>query len=292
MTQAPYVPIPRGPHISTAERWNVARMRTAFGQAPTSLRGAQDPRLWYMPPADDWTEGNEACDFAAKKGFPLDPWQDWSLRNAMATVKGPGLKWAAFEVGLIVSRQNGKNVIAEARELVGLFVIREPLIIHTAHEFKASVEQFRRLRAKIEDDDWMRKQVKTITTSHGDEAIELLAKPTLILGAGDKMVRQSIGPRLRFLARSGGSGRSFTCSLLVWDEAMILTKEQVGAAMPTLSAVKNPQLWYMGSAGNEASVQLAQIRSRGVKGDAKRLAGQPYLDETGEKARDNSAGKP
>jgi hypothetical protein len=30
-------------------------------------------------------------------------------------------KWAAFEVGLDVSRQNGKGGILEARELAGLF---------------------------------------------------------------------------------------------------------------------------------------------------------------------------
>lgn len=272
------IPVPRGPHVREIDKWNAVRYRDDY--LAGKLCGAQDPRLWYSSPADDWTEGVEACEFADQKGWPLDPWQEWCLKQSMGTVAG--LKWSAFEVGLIVSRQNGKNQIAEIRELAGLFLINEALIIHTAHEFKASVEQFRRLRAKIEDDDWMRKQVKTITTSHGDEAIELLPRPTLIMGSGSKMVKRSVAPRLRFLARSGGSGRSFTCNLLVWDEAMILTKEQVGAAMPTLSAVPNPQLWYMGSAGNEASVQLAQIRSRGVKGDAKRRAGLPYTDEAGQ----------
>lgn len=278
-TRREFVPVPRGPHVNDHERYNYARMRQDYEHQ--NLRGAGEPRLFYNPPADSWDEGEEACEFARQKGFPLDPWQEWDLKNAMATVGGQG-RWAAFEHGLIISRQNGKNAIAEVRELAGLYLLREPLIIHTAHEFKASVEQFRRLRAKIEDDDWMRKRIKSITTSHGDEAIELLPEPTLIIGPGSKLVKQKVAPRLRFLARSGGSGRSFTCHLLVWDEAMILTKEQVGAALPTLSAVANPQVWYMGSAGNELSVQLAQIRARGVKGDALRRAGKPYLDETGE----------
>jgi hypothetical protein len=52
-------------------------------------------------------------------------------------------KWAAFEVGLNVARQNGKGSILEARELAGLFLLGERLIIHSAHEFATSLEAFR-----------------------------------------------------------------------------------------------------------------------------------------------------
>ncbi len=44
----------------------------------------------------------------------------------------------ASDVGLIISRQNGKGTVLEVRELGGLFVLGEELIIHTAHEFKTA----------------------------------------------------------------------------------------------------------------------------------------------------------
>ena len=56
-------------------------------------------------------------------------------------------KWAAFETALIVPRQNGKGSILEARELAGLFLFGEQLILHSAHEFKTAQEAFRRVLA-------------------------------------------------------------------------------------------------------------------------------------------------
>jgi hypothetical protein len=76
-----------------------------------------------------------------------------------------------------------------------------------------------------------------------------------------------VGARLRFLARSRGSGRSFTADCVVYDEAMILSDDQVGASMPTMSAVPNPQMIYTASAGYHDSVQLATVRRRVLRND-------------------------
>ena len=63
-----------------------------------------------------------------------------------------GGKWAAFEVGLIVARQNGKGTVLEALELAALFLFPDVrLILHSAHEFKTAQEAFLRVRALIED---------------------------------------------------------------------------------------------------------------------------------------------
>jgi hypothetical protein len=45
----------------------------------------------------------------------------------------------------VVPRQNGKGTILEARELAGLFLLGERLLIHSAHEQDTSLEHFRRL---------------------------------------------------------------------------------------------------------------------------------------------------
>lgn len=186
-------------------------------------------------------------------GLHLDPWQQYVMRGALSE-RADG-KWAAFEVGLIVSRQNGKGSIIEARELAGLFLLKEQLILHSAHEFKTCAEGFRRLLFLIENTPDLSRRVKRVTRSHGDEGIEL-----------------KTGQRIRFVARTGGSGRGFSGDLIILDEAMILGSDSVGALLPTLSARPNPQVWYTSSAGMESSTQLARLVRRGRAGGDSSLA--------------------
>ena len=58
-------------------------------------------------------------------GLVLDPWQELVVDGAHG-VREDG-KWAAFEVGVNVPRQNGKGGILEARALAGLFLFGERL---------------------------------------------------------------------------------------------------------------------------------------------------------------------
>ena len=73
-------------------------------------------------------------------GLFLDDWQQFVLRHALGE-RADG-KWAAQTVGLTVGRQNGKGSILEARELAGLFLLGEQLIIHTAHLQKTATQHF------------------------------------------------------------------------------------------------------------------------------------------------------
>jgi hypothetical protein len=78
---------------------------------------------------------------------------------------------------------------------------------------------------------------------------------------------------LRFVARTGGSGRGFSADTVYWDEAYNLGSEAKAALLPTLSARPNPQLWYTSSAGWEISTALNDVRLRAIKPneDDKRL---------------------
>jgi phage terminase large subunit-like protein len=183
----------------------------------------------------------------------LDPWQKHVMIGALGE-KADGA-WSAFEIGLIVSRQNGKGEVLLARQLAGLFLLGERLIMHSAHEYKTAAEAFTRIKQVVDNNDELRKAVKTIRTSHGEEGIELLN-----------------GNRLRFVARSKGSGRGFSADCVILDEAYELGPEQMAAMLPTLSARPNPQIWYASSAGMDSSSQLRQVRERGIKGDSPGLA--------------------
>jgi hypothetical protein len=195
-------------------------------------------------------------------GLFLDPWEEFVLRNALGeTEEG---KWSAFEVGLVVSRQNGKGAILEARELAGLFLLDERLIIHSAHQFDTSLEHFRRLKDLVENTPDFSRRVKKngIKNSHGEEGIELKG-----------------GQRIRFRTRTKGGGRGFTGDCVIFDEAMDFPKSAHGAILPTLSARSifgDPQVWYTASAVDQAihenGLVLAKIRERGIEGSDPSLA--------------------
>src|SRR5690606_10070246 len=118
-----------------------------------------------------------------------------------------------------------------------------------------AAEGFRRTLFHIENNAVLSKRVKRVRTSHGEEGIEL-----------------KNGARLRFVARSTGSGRGFSGDCVILDEAYNLASEGMSALLPTLSARPNPQIWYTSSAGMTSSEQLRKVRERGIAGSSRRLA--------------------
>lgn len=207
--------------------------------------GWQKPPIEVAPPSVT-SAGQEAVDLAAKAGLKLDPWQQHVLRIGMGE-KTDG-SWVAFECCVNVPRQNGKGGIIEARELWGLFIGGEQLILHSSHEFKTSKNAFKRIERLIRACPDLHKRVKAYRYTVGEESIELHS-----------------GQVLRFIARSKGSGRGFTGDCNILDEDMILGDEAMDALLPTMAAVENPQIWYLGSAGIGApSVQLGRLRRRAL----------------------------
>ncbi|MBM4569315.1 hypothetical protein GS489_02040 [Rhodococcus hoagii] len=231
------------------------------------LLGEQNPRILHEPTSWNGTSsaGREAIELAAEAGLNLDPWQQNVLHGALAkrdeTVYNPytdslEYKWAAREVGLMISRQNGKGSLLEARELAGLFLFGERLIIHSAHQFDTSKEAFERILFLIENNPDFEQEVMRVDRSHGEEGI-VMKKPK-----GSKLPPQ----RLRFRTRTKGGGRGFTGDTLILDEAMILDADMVKALMPTLTARPNVQIWYTGSAGTRKSTQFGRVRARAIRG--------------------------
>lgn len=193
-------------------------------------------------------------------GLQLDPWQAVTLTDVLGE-KEDG-RWAAFEVGINIPRQNGKDGLLEARELTGLFLLGERLIIHSAHQFDTSLEHFRRLLTLIEETPDFDRRVKRVSRSHGEEGIEL-----------------KTGQRIRFRTRTKGGGRGFTGDLVIFNEAMDIPESTHAAILPTLSArsvTGNPQVIYTGSAvdkwTHDNGIVFARARERGIAGGDPALA--------------------
>lgn len=220
-------------------------------RSSTSTRsGAQLPRVDHYP-AYVSSQGEAACQLAEAAGLVLDPWQRHVVNVALGEREDG--KWAAFEVGLLVARQNGKGAVLEALGLAGLFLFPdERLILHSAHEFKTAQEAFLRIKTLVEGADFLRRRVKAIRNANGEEGIELLD-----------------GSRLRFVARSKSSGRGFSADRVILDEAQELPIVTMDALIPTLSSRPNPQIVYTGTVPgvmNDSSVWTG-VRDRGRKGE-------------------------
>jgi phage terminase large subunit-like protein len=207
--------------------------------------GNQIPGINVVPMHECRDRGDEAIEFLRLVGIEPDPWQEHILRESLNL--DARNKWAATEVGLIVPRQCGKTVIAELRELVGLFVLGEQLQIHSAQLFSTAKESFLRQVARIRRCPDLMAMVHKFRTGNDNVSIEL-----------------KNGSRLMYQARGNDPSRGFSADLVVYDEAYGLTAEVIAASMMTLSARPNPQMWYCSSTGMEDSEFLFRVRERGL----------------------------
>lgn len=188
--------------------------------------GSRTPRVCSFPSAAS-SAGHEAVELARSAGLYLDPWQQDVLVASLG--EGPDGLWVAPDVGLVVPRQNGKGTILEARELAGLFLFGES-ILHTSHEFKTSMDHYRRLERLVRNTPDLHRKVEAYPKAPGTEGIVLRD-----------------GRALRFMARTKGSGRGFPADVVIIDEAFAATDEQLAALMPTMQSKPNPQTWYTSS---------------------------------------------
>lgn len=214
--------------------------------------GDQVPTVNTIPMFADDSAGNEAIEFLSLVGFDLDPWQEHILRAMLNRDKAG--KWAATEVGMVIPRQSGKTVITELRELVGLFLFGEQVIIHSAQLFSTAKESFLRQSARIKKCPDLMDMVSKFRTGNDNVSIELKS-----------------GARLLYQARGSDPSRGFSADLLVYDESYGLTAEVIAASMMTLSARPNPQIIYASSTGLDDSDFLRGVRERGLN-RAPRLA--------------------
>lgn len=207
--------------------------------------GCQTPTYFHAP---EWeaTSGEDLVDFAAVCGFDLLPWQQLVARNAMCEDPVTG-KFKAFQVCLIVPRQNGKNGIVRWRLLAGLFLFGEERLVHSAHLFKTAHAEYLQIRQIIEDTPELMAQVRSMPDS----------KETAII--------LKDGRRIDFVSRARGNGRGLQGDCVILDEAFALSSQLVSDLLPVLSSRKSPQVWYTSSTGFDDSEVLLNLRKNALE---------------------------
>lgn len=213
--------------------------------------------------------GDEIVDWCRSIGMPIDPEQARDI-DAHASF-GPGGKWAALEAVEIEGRQNGKTsnvVLPMTLADLWLFPGRHAdpdRVIWTAHLMKTTLDTFKQIKRLIDANASMSARVKMVRESKTDQGIDFMNGWTLDL-----------------MARTGGGGRGLTkCKALVFDEALFLRVDAMGALMPTMRTHPNPQVRYASSAGKPESDHLRSLMKRGRAGGDPSLSYAEYRADGG-----------
>ena len=204
------------------------------------------------------TLGPEVAGLADLAGFAPDPEQRLVLDLIFALDRSDPNLSAAFETGVIASRQNLKTGVFKQAALGWLFITDQRLVVWSAHEFSTALEALRDMAALIEGCHYLSRRLKRVLYANGQESIELMT-----------------GQRLLFKARTRSGGRGLSGDKVVLDEAFALTADHMGSLLPALSAMPDPQVVYGSSAGKVGSDVLRRVRDRGRAGTSPRLA---YLE--------------
>lgn len=219
-----------------------------------ALEGLHPPAYLHVPPYDV-TLGPEVAQVCELAGFPPDEDQKRILDVNFAYRAG---RVAAMSSVIITPRQNIKTSTFEMTTIGWLVLLKDwiargerpPLFIWSAHEYSTALDTHRHLAEIFEGSDFLRRRVKSIPRSNGEEGIEMLD-----------------GSRLKFRARTKTGGRGLAGARTVLDEAFALQDSHMGALVPIMSARRDAQLLYGSSAGHENSFVLRDLRDRGREGD-------------------------
>lgn len=206
------------------------------------------------------TYGPEVAEAAELAGFIPDPEQRLLL-DAMFALSPDRSTALVRDFGIVSPRQCLKTGTLKMAALGWLYITEQRLIVWSAHEFSTAQEAFRDICQLIESCPDLDAEVKMIHRGNGEEAIELTR---------DR--------RLRFKARTKVGGRGLTGDKVVLDEAMYLTPTHMGALVPTLRAVRDPQLVLAGSAGMRESATWRDYRGRGRAGGDRSLGWFEWAD--------------
>lgn len=118
----------------------------------SDLIGAREPRICVVPDGDEHPKWKQVLELLERLGIQLDPWQ---IDILYASLLRRGKYWAAFAVAVCCPRQNGKNEILQARQIVGALILKERLQIHSAHLADTCMEAFMRWDDLIDANDWL-----------------------------------------------------------------------------------------------------------------------------------------
>ena len=207
------------------------------------LVGHKIPRI-HTPFLKGATRSDEVADLAEKIGMPLLEWQRFILDD-MLRVNSKG-EFRRRTLALLTARQSGKTHVARMLILSHLFLWNSKMIIGMSSNRNMALDTFRQVANVIEDNDFLKAQVKQIRFANGQESITTLK-----------------GGRYQIVAATRDGSRGLTANFLFIDELREITEEGWKAARPTTRATGGQTL-TCSNAGDAYSVVLNDLRERAL----------------------------
>lgn len=210
-----------------------------------------------------WPAVRDTC---ARLGWTFDPWQDGAGKLILSK-RSDGL-YCADLVAVSIGRQVGKTFLFGA--MVFAMCLREPglTVIWTAHRAKTAKETFASMSGMAAQER-VAPHIAQVVRSRGDEAV--------IFGNGS---------RILFGARESGFGRGFAnVSILVFDEAQILTESAMEDMVAAQNVAKNPLTILTGTPPRprDPGEVFTMVRQEALSGDSE---GTLYIELSAERDAD------
>jgi phage terminase large subunit-like protein len=206
------------------------------------LIGSTEPRI-YTPLLKGKSKAQEVSDLADKIGLPLIPWQRWVLDDLLAVNDADG--WRKKTALVLVARQNGKTHLARMLILSHLFLWGSKNVLGMSSNRNMALDTFRQVAYTIEDNQFLKDQVRQIRLANGQESITLLN-----------------GARYEIAAATRDAPRGKTADFLYIDELREWTQESFTAALPVTRARPNAMTLMTSNAGDGFSTVLNDLRER------------------------------
>ena len=213
-------------------------------QRGVRLIGSTTPRV-HTPLLKGKSKADEVADLAERIGLPLIPWQRWVLDDLL-TVNDDGL-WVKRTGIILVSRQNGKTHLARMLILAHLFLWNTKNVLGMSSNRNMALDTFRQVSYTIEDNPFLKDQVRQIRLANGQESITL-----------------KNGARYEIAAATRDAPRGKSCGFLYLDEIREWSEEAFTAALPTTRAVPGSMTLMTSNAGDGFSTVLNDLRERSL----------------------------
>ena len=208
------------------------------------LIGSTTPRV-HTPLLKGASKAQDVADLAVKIGLPLIPWQRWVLDD-MLCIDDNGL-WRKKTCVILAARQNAKTFLSRMLILSHLFIWNSKNVLGMSSNRNMALDTFRQVAYTIEDNKFLKDQVRQIRLANGQESISL-----------------KNGARYEIAAATRDAPRGKTADFLYLDELREWSEEAFTAALPVTRARPNAMTLMTSNAGDGFSTVLNNLRERSL----------------------------
>jgi phage terminase large subunit-like protein len=219
--------------------------QTGSDSLTAGIRGITEPRI-RTKSLDLPSKGAQFIEFCKRIDYPLLPWQE-VLAYETLKYKEDG-RWAASEIGIVLSRQQGKSTFMSLLILFKMYELGEKLQVATAHKLTTSSEIFYKIDQIIQGTP------------------ELLARfHKKFESKGSQEIRLKSGERYLVRANNSAARGIASVDTIFMDEVREYQSMDVWSSMRyTQMSSKNPMTIVLSNAGDQHSIVLNKLRERAM----------------------------